>query len=717
MLINLGHVGILINLFNLIPVGFLDGGTSRRVRRPFWIVGYVVGAAAVLVTKSPLLLIVLVVGLFTLFQRWNHPVPGYDDIPPEKRWLIGLSYAVLVAALCPHAPDRDGAASRPRDVIRAALAFARHACVALPALRSRRSPPATSRSRTSPSRPQLGSGIYTIDGRTVQIYRIPIQYVIKKETDEHWGPQGHVPAHDRVLRLQAVDVVDTGVPDSLDTLSLVPGLEFRVPVGNVLLKPFLEAAWPRRRVRYERVGLLRGLRIFTAFKSGKFDVDLGNAFVYARVDPEGEVDIDDFSLYSIAAQARHTMGVGLWNHELEYGLYTSIELYNDVPNFPLPADGHLSINDQYEIGATIGPRRALEDLEDQAPQGRDGLPVRQRRQRGPLRDRRPGAGAEAVVSRRGSRPGLHRRRSRPVRQGRAAAAPALCSAPSSWRLLAWLPLLILSLVSQRTRVRTRVSFFHDIAVHVRFLLVIRSSSSRKRRSVSARGRVVRTFLTSASCAPTTAAAYRRSSRQPSAASSPRSSMGSHGRARGCGVSLMVAPHPDRRRPLWFEQGAPGDEHLSPRVVVHHVTPVLASSSCVGVALPDLVLVPEEGAKLDLHLVATHADPRGGPRVRHARARTPSRDSAGGELRDRRGDRHRHPPGGCFPDELQERAHRVHRACRCSRLLAVRDLPRTSQTDETRRAGRSTASSPRATRRPSREVDARRRRIIGAARLG
>ena len=50
------------------------------------------------------------------------------------------------------------------------------------------------------------------------------------------------------------------------------------------------------------------------------------------------------------------MGVGLWNHELEYGLYTSIELYNDVPNFPLPADSGLSINDQYEIGATIGPR-------------------------------------------------------------------------------------------------------------------------------------------------------------------------------------------------------------------------------------------------------------------------------------------------------------------------------------------------------------------------
>ena len=101
MLINLGHVGILINLFNLIPVGFLDGGhIAGAFSRPFWIAGYVVGIAAVLVTRSPLLLIVLVLGLFTLSQRWNHPVPGYDAIPSGKRWLVGLSYAALVAALC-----------------------------------------------------------------------------------------------------------------------------------------------------------------------------------------------------------------------------------------------------------------------------------------------------------------------------------------------------------------------------------------------------------------------------------------------------------------------------------------------------------------------------------------------------------------------------------------------------------------------------------------
>ena len=31
---------------------------------------------------------------------------------------------------------------------------------------------------------QLGSGIYTIDGRTIQIYRLPLSYTIRPDTDD-----------------------------------------------------------------------------------------------------------------------------------------------------------------------------------------------------------------------------------------------------------------------------------------------------------------------------------------------------------------------------------------------------------------------------------------------------------------------------------------------------------------------------------------------------
>src|SRR5438552_1368322 len=100
LLLALGHTAVLINLFNLVPVPPLDGGRIvTAFTRTYWAIGYAVGIVALLVTQSPLLLIVLVVGLYSLIQRRRNPVPGSDSLPPRHRQLIALSYAALVLAL------------------------------------------------------------------------------------------------------------------------------------------------------------------------------------------------------------------------------------------------------------------------------------------------------------------------------------------------------------------------------------------------------------------------------------------------------------------------------------------------------------------------------------------------------------------------------------------------------------------------------------------
>ena len=94
------YTGFFLNLFNLIPVSPLDGGRiAGAFTRSFWIGGYALGVAALVITRSPMLLLVLLVGLFTLWQRWRHPVPGYDAIPRGKRLAVALGFASLVAAL------------------------------------------------------------------------------------------------------------------------------------------------------------------------------------------------------------------------------------------------------------------------------------------------------------------------------------------------------------------------------------------------------------------------------------------------------------------------------------------------------------------------------------------------------------------------------------------------------------------------------------------
>ena len=100
LLVALGHTAVLLNLFNLVPVPPLDGGRiAGAFTRTYWVLGYALGIGALLLTRSPLLLVVLIVGLFTLVRRWRDPVPGYDALSSRQRATIALTYAALVIAL------------------------------------------------------------------------------------------------------------------------------------------------------------------------------------------------------------------------------------------------------------------------------------------------------------------------------------------------------------------------------------------------------------------------------------------------------------------------------------------------------------------------------------------------------------------------------------------------------------------------------------------
>ena len=100
LLYALASVGFLLNLFNMIPISPLDGGRiAGAISRGFWVVGYAVGITVFLATFSPILGLILFIGLFTIVQRWKHPVPGYYNIPTRKRVAVATSYFGLMALM------------------------------------------------------------------------------------------------------------------------------------------------------------------------------------------------------------------------------------------------------------------------------------------------------------------------------------------------------------------------------------------------------------------------------------------------------------------------------------------------------------------------------------------------------------------------------------------------------------------------------------------
>lgn len=114
----LSAAGFLINLFNMIPISPLDGGRVVGVMsRWIWLVGYLVGGLMFLLTFSPMLFLILVLGLFQLPSLLAPSKEGYYDVPMVKRVGMGVAYFGLLAVLAAgaaiseaYAPALDGKA-------------------------------------------------------------------------------------------------------------------------------------------------------------------------------------------------------------------------------------------------------------------------------------------------------------------------------------------------------------------------------------------------------------------------------------------------------------------------------------------------------------------------------------------------------------------------------------------------------------------------------
>jgi Zn-dependent protease len=96
MFAGLAYIGFLLNLFNLAPFGFLDGGRIVTALSPWlWLVGLVIVGALMFVQFNFILLLIFIFSLprlFSLFRKKSAEEKRYYEVTPEQRWIMGILY-------------------------------------------------------------------------------------------------------------------------------------------------------------------------------------------------------------------------------------------------------------------------------------------------------------------------------------------------------------------------------------------------------------------------------------------------------------------------------------------------------------------------------------------------------------------------------------------------------------------------------------------------
>lgn len=211
---------------------------------------------------------------------------------------------------------------------------------------------------------QLGSGIYTLDGRTLQVYRLPLSWRLQEAGEGGPGLRLTAPITAGLIDFKPQDVVDTGLPDNLDTASLALGVELEFPLdAHWSVLPYIEAgrafdlSGPADAYVYaaalDAVGTYAGPGIDRRLQFGT---------AWAAVDVDGGGRGDMLSLnaaFELLRDTRFQVGERL----LLAGGYALVEWYADRPDEPVTRSASAAAGEplQAEVGLSfaLGPMPRL----------------------------------------------------------------------------------------------------------------------------------------------------------------------------------------------------------------------------------------------------------------------------------------------------------------------------------------------------------------------
>jgi hypothetical protein len=205
---------------------------------------------------------------------------------------------------------------------------------------------------------QLGSGIYSLNGRTLQVYRVPLSWQLREPAAGRPGLRLRAPVTFGLIDFKPSDAIGTGLPDRLDTVSAALGVELEFPLDERWrVVPYLEAG------RAFDLGGDTDAHVYAAdvhaireHEAGVRSHRFATGVTWAAVELDSNGGHGDFLRLDVAAEMTTDSPWTVGERHVRIGGYGRIEWYADRPDEPVvrAQDAAPAEPLQVEVGVTFG---------------------------------------------------------------------------------------------------------------------------------------------------------------------------------------------------------------------------------------------------------------------------------------------------------------------------------------------------------------------------
>jgi hypothetical protein len=201
----------------------------------------------------------------------------------------------------------------------------------------------------------LGSGIYDLDGRTLQIYQFWYRKDLREATSDRLGVRFELPLTFGFFDFKPIDVLSHGIPTRVDSFSVVPGLALDYIVGDDWhVMPYARAGFSVASSSVDGWLFGAGLRVERSTDFHGWDSFVRTDITYAGANYRADIPSDSFARIRQGFDLRRGIGGKIHEREIELGIYSIFDVVLDSPVEPLSQDDGSVI--QAEFGFTFSTR-------------------------------------------------------------------------------------------------------------------------------------------------------------------------------------------------------------------------------------------------------------------------------------------------------------------------------------------------------------------------